>query len=201
MDHLAVMLAVSMLLASSTVKSEAKNSIAPKKSKATQEAQLKTAQLVEFLQRAGKDDILDDMKTAERLGFSTEMPVRVVEVDTPRSIKGWRHRETAVVYAPSDQSSDSPSARTPVCVYFYQTKATGHDNKGYWFRLSLQGTLEKALLTIGKNDDAGTPIRGSGVQIEQDIESAEVKKAFDAELSYWTDWITKQRRPDATPAP
>lgn len=195
-------LAVSMVLVSQTVKATEHPSLKTSRDANSKDPRFKDSvndpkgiysRLVEYLQKKGANDKLDDMITASNLGFTTEMPVKtVIAVDTPRNIKGWQHHECAVVF-----SSDSPSAqyKNPTCIVVYATQSKGRECKGYWFRLSLNGKLEKAILTVGKNDESGYPIRGTGVQTDQDIASAEVKKAYAEEMSYWTkDWLKEQEK-------
>ncbi|MDE2142701.1 MAG: hypothetical protein KGJ84_09850 [Elusimicrobia bacterium] len=195
-------LAVSMVLVPLTVKAKEHLSRKISKDATSSDSRFKDSvndtqgiysRLVEYLQKKGADDKLDDMTTASNLGFTTEMPVKtVIAIDTPHSFKGWQHHECAVVYSNGNPTSGT---RNPTCIVVYQNKAQGHESTGYWFRLNLNGQLERAILSTGKNDESGNPIPGSGTQTEQDIASADVKKAYAAEMSYWTkDWLKQQQK-------
>ena len=200
-----VILIVSMMLLSMTVKAEEKSLVSQENQRirgsnlkeSVNDAKTDYSELVEYLQKKGVDDKLDDMTTASKHGFTTEMPVKtVVAIDTPHNIKGWQHHECAVVYENSStNNSTSPGNKSPTCIVVYQDNSKGRSSKGYWFRINLDGKLEKAILSTGKNDENGNPIRGSGVQVEQNVASAEVRKVFSAEMTYWTkDWLKKQQK-------
>ncbi|MBI3288458.1 MAG: hypothetical protein HYZ74_02940 [Elusimicrobia bacterium] len=83
--------------------------------------------------------------------------------------------------------------RTPVAIYIVKMETSGRDKTSEYFRSSLDGSLEKAVLFRGKDDETGHPIKGSGVKFDQDIDSPEVKKAFKTEMDYWLkDWLKKE---------
>lgn len=188
-----------MVLVSGTVKAEEKKlptvSQGAVRADTVNKSKRDAALLIDYLLKLGKDDELDDVAVTSLLGLPNALPVRVVEERTPYNPKSWQYRVVALVYAKDTDSGGPLDKKNPMCIVIYGLKGAGHDNKGYWFRLSPGGELKKATLDIGKNDDSGTPIRGAGVQMEQDITSVEVKKAFDSEFAYWTkDWIKKQKK-------
>lgn len=196
--YTALILAGSMVLVSVAVKAEEEKKSSGNKGTLRTDSVNKTQRaaslLIEYLQKMGKEDEFDDTAVTSRLGLANAMPARMIEEGTPRNPKSWQYRLSSIVYA-NDTASGPLEKKSPLCIVIYVLKGSGHDGKGYWFRLSLDGKLEKAVLDVGKNDDSGNSIRGSGIQLEQDVTSAEVKKAFEAEFAYWTkDWVKKQKK-------
>lgn len=60
----------------------------------------------------------------------------------------------------------------------------GHD-VGYMYHASLGGKLYSAVSTLGKRDEAGNAVRGSGVDTREDVNSPAIKKRFQHELDLW----------------
>lgn len=58
-------------------------------------------------------------------------------------------------------------------------------DEGYWFRASLAGALEKAVMIDGKRDKDGKAIKGSGKAVPKDIQSADIKSRFKQEMDFW----------------
>ena len=131
---------------------------------------------------------------AHVVGLPGEMPTKDQE-NTTRTPNGKETRGCFIVY------EDKPEAEghRPVCAYILKRIVSGRDSKSQYFRVTLDGRLEKAVLSQGKNDESGKPIAGSGVKFDQDIESAEVRKAFNAEINYWLkDWLKKEQKAAGT---
>lgn len=53
--------------------------------------------------------------------------------------------------------------------------------------VSLDGELVRHLATFGKNEADGSPIKGTGINIPQDLESKEIGSRFKHELQFWLD--------------
>ena len=105
---------------------------------------------------------------------------------------GSAERQCSVIYE-SIRAVSGPSTERPLLVYFSKRKYLGRDAETTYYRMTLGGELDKVVLSRGKFDDNGKPIRGSGVKTDLDIHSASVKKAFQAEWNYWTkDWLKEQ---------
>ena len=80
-----------------------------------------------------------------------------------------------------------------MCAYVVKVKRSGQNNQVRYFRIDLNGKLDKVVLSQSKADESGKIIRGSGIKTDQDINSPEVKKTFEAEMKFWLkDWLKKQ---------
>lgn len=94
--------------------------------------------------------------------------------------------------------SDASGTMTPICAYIARLTRSGTDENNRYFRVNLAGELEKVVQMQGKRGTDGKPIKGSGVKFDQDINSSEVKKAFEAEFKYWTkDWLKARKKEEA----
>ena len=108
---------------------------------------------------------------------------------------------TCYVVLEDHAATDVTITPKPVCAYLAKTKSNDHDRETLYYRVNLNGKLEKAVHVRGKLDDNGKIIRGSGTKVDEDINSPEVKKAFDAEMTYWLkDWLKKQQKVEAKKA-
>ncbi|MFI5345710.1 MAG: hypothetical protein ACHQ51_04980 [Elusimicrobiota bacterium] len=152
-------------------------------------------QLVDYLQKAGTADTLDDESVNPHLGFPASIPIKVVEVETPRNKTSWEHHECAVVYSINTDNSTPLTKTHPSCFYTYMRKSSGQDAISYWFRISTDGKLEKAVQVTGRNDAKGQPDQSvSAVLTDQSVDSPEVKKAFQEEIFYWKKWLKRQQK-------
>lgn len=129
---------------------------------------------VDSLHATGEDYNIGPL--ALKLGFEKAgAPVRWDEISRPDGTR----TSCLVVY-----EEDETGKRKPVCLVVHDGKRTPTLASGHWWRLSLDGTLEKALYTEGRYED-GKPVRGSGVYKDLDVNSPEVLSAMKAQLSFW----------------
>ena len=146
--------------------------------------------LVQILMAEGNDDKIDN-NLAPVIGLPHAMSIKVQDIIIAQNKNSREVRSSFVVYTEDERTKD----KSPVCVYITKSKKSGRDRRTQYFRITLDGNLEKAIQSQGKHDDTGKPIRGSGVKFDQDINSPDVKKAFNSEMSYWLkDWLTKTRK-------
>jgi hypothetical protein len=157
------------------------------------EPSIEFSKLLEVLMTTGEEGQLSE-NLAPTIGLTGSPYVKGKDFTTRRS-NGKEYRECSIVYADGSNSSKSPDKKKPFCVYFNKQVVSGKKSESYWYRLNLQGTLEKVAVIEGKYDENGKPVQGSGITVEKDIDSPEVLKAFKAEFSYWTkDWLKKQQK-------
>ena len=65
--------------------------------------------------------------------------------------------------------------------------------------MSLTGKLKHVIACHFKYDEDGKPVPGSAVDIEKDIGSPAVQKAFKSEFTFWTKvWLKKEQKALAT---
>ena len=135
--------------------------------------------------KTGIDDKVGS-NLAPVIGLPKAMPMKLRETVVSAKNKDTDIRSCLVVIGEDTR---------PICVYMIRSKKSGRDHRAQYFRINLDGKLEKAVSSQGKNDENDKAIKGSGVKFEQDIDSSEVKKAFDAEMSYWLkDWLKKEQK-------
>jgi len=94
-----------------------------------------------------------------------------------------------------ENSSDSAQAnKRPLCIFLRKHVVSGFDDDDRFFRINLDGRLEKMVTIHGKRDADGKAVRGSGVASEQDIESSESKKSFAVEMAAMKKWLKAQKK-------
>jgi hypothetical protein len=123
---------------------------------------------------------------AQAVGLSEAMPAKRCHVVLSGDDKAWEDRHVFVVY-----SNDEPTR--PYCVYLMRGHASKHVLKQEFFRVSLDGKLEKAIMLQNKRDDDGNSIAEGRSRFEEDQDDPAVQKTFQTELSYWLKtWLKKQ---------
>jgi hypothetical protein len=142
--------------------------------------------LYSFIWQNGENDTIKE-GLASSVGLTGTPPVRGRDV-TVNGPDRQNYRECSIVL------SDKFPTGHPVHVYFDRDIMTKHTLTSYWYRMNLDGKLEMATVTVGKMDGHGNAVQGSGVMTQKDIQSSKVKKAFRAEMDYWTnDWLKTQK--------
>jgi hypothetical protein len=145
-------------------------------------------QLIDVLSRIGEEGNFSEY-LSPAIGLVGTVPVKGIDFTTPTST-GKIYKECSIVYAPDSTTG----GKRPLCVYINKKIVTGHESESYWYRIDLQGRLEKVSLLQGKYDDSGKPIQGSGVSIQKDISSSDIQKQFKTEFRYWTkEWLKQQK--------
>jgi hypothetical protein len=93
-----------------------------------------------------------------------------------------------------ENSSDAAQVdKRPLCVFLRKHVVSGFDDDDTFFRINLDGHLEKIIAIHGKRDADGKAVHGSGVPSEQDIESSESKKSFAVEMAAMKKWLKAQK--------
>ena len=156
------------------------------------------SRLVQVVMTSGEDKDIPN-GAAQAIGLSEPMSSKRCHV----SIKGSGHlgddRDIQVVYAvdtPGDEEHH------PVCIYLKRGHGAGHDSKSQFFRVSLDGQLEKVVTLQNKLDDDGQPLREGRERFEEDINSPDIQRVFNTEMTYWLkNWLKKQGKLRAKAAP
>jgi hypothetical protein len=107
-----------------------------------------------------------------------------------------------LVYSNSPDG-DGKDSKRPLCVYLRKHVVSGYNDDDRYFRINLDGQLEKVVIIRAKRDAEGKAVRGSGVFADQDIKSSESKKEFTAEMTEMKKWLKVQRllaKSNASPA-
>lgn len=142
------------------------------------------ARLIDTIFKNGKDGKFGP-NLAPIVGLPTAMPTKDAEKILSQSKDSVEKKGCYIVI----------DEKEPSCAYIVNYRVSGKDSATQYFRVSLDGRLEKAVLTQGKRDENGKSIKGSGVKFDQDIESPEVQKAFNSEMAYWLkDWLKKEKK-------
>lgn len=143
--------------------------------------------LVRVLMASGADDRIGG-NLAPVIGLPHAMAIKVQDLLISENAKGREIRSCFVVY----DEADTPR---PVALYMARLKRSGQDKRSQYFRMTLEGVLEKAILSQGKTDETGKAVRGSGVKFDQDVNAPDVQKSFNAEKTFWLkEWLPKARR-------
>lgn len=156
------------------------------------------SRLIELLLKTGEDDQLTE-NLSPVIGLTGTPRTKGRDFTLPRP-HGKERRECSIVF--SDESQDAtPGEKRPSCLYIQHKIVSGHDGESHYYRLNLEGKLEKASVLQYKYDDDGKPIAGSGVTVDKDITSPAIQKAFKAEYAYWTkEWVKAEKKTQARAA-
>lgn len=158
------------------------------------------AQLIEVILNSGADGNISST-LAPVIGLPKAMPIKKQVIVTSESGNDFEQRAFFVVYENIESAVPEPGNKRAVCAYVLRVKRSGLDNQVRYFRIDLNGKLEKVVLSQSKADANGKPVRGSGVKFDQDINSPEVRKTFEAEMKFWlNDWLKKQQKTSAKKA-
>lgn len=170
----------------SSTKSDLKDSV--------KDAKTDFAQLIFAVLKNGTNEKIGS-NFAPIIGLPKAMPVMDVgaTISNRRAVK--ETRRCFVAYEEVENPDSENGVKRALCVYVMKTKRSGLDKQEHYFRIDLNGKLEKVVLSKSKYDEAGKIVRGSGVKTDLDINSPEVKKAFDAEMNFWLkDWLKKEQK-------
>ncbi|MDE2491755.1 MAG: hypothetical protein KGM24_12990 [Elusimicrobia bacterium] len=145
------------------------------------------AQLADAVLRNGKNPSVPPVNFAEMIGLSAEASLKDVE------IRGHVTRDCWVAY---EKSAAAPAeASRPMAIYFIMNTASGHDGMARYFRVGLDGKLEKSVQMMGKYDDEGKPVPGTGKEFDEDVHAPKVRAAFEKEMDFWLkDWLPRQEK-------
>lgn len=158
------------------------------------------SKLIETVLRTGSDSSIGN-NLASIIGLPKAMPVRKKEIVTSKSGKNHETSLFYVIYDKGDGSDAAPTEKRAVCAYIVKANRSGLNNDVRFFRIDLNGKLEKAVLSQSKFDESGKGVRGSGVKTDLDIDSPEVRKTFDSEMKFWVkDWLKKEQKLDTSKA-
>ncbi len=149
-------------------------------------------QIVDFMMRNGIDS-----RYGENLGPVVGLPgARPAKGNNIRSREYGKERgllNCDVAYDESPEATEYDGKR-PICVFVQTSKVSGQNKESRYFRLSLDGRLERVILGRSKLDENGKGIRGSAVNTDEDINSPEVKKALAAEMADLRQWLKQQKK-------
>ena len=150
------------------------------------------SKLIDLLMKTGEDDELPGTLSPV-IGLTGARRVKGRDFILPR-FNGKERRECTIVFSDDSKNTVSKDNR-PSCLYIQHKIISGHDGESLYYRLSVDGKLEHALVSHSKYDDNGKVIAGSATDSEKDIHSPAVQKAFKEELAYWTkEWLKKEQK-------
>lgn len=178
----------------------AKSSNEPALKDAIKDTKADVKRLIETMLKNGSDGTISSV-LAPVIGLPKAMPMRREEIVISAKGSDFERRGCWVIYESEEGPGSKDGVKRTVCTYVLKATRAGTDNQVQYFRIDPDGTLVKAILSKSKADAAGKPVRGSGVKTDLDIDSPEVKKAFDAEMDFWLkDWLKKQQKVPAKKA-
>jgi hypothetical protein len=123
---------------------------------------------------------------AQAVGLSEPMPAKRCHMTISGDRKFGDDRHIFVVY------SKDETAR-PICMYLMKGHSTKHELKQEFFRVNLDGQLEKVVILQNKRDDDGKSIAEGRARFEEDMDDSAVRKTFQTEMSFWLKtWLKKQ---------
>lgn len=149
-------------------------------------------QIVDLLMRNGLDSRFGD-NLAPVVGLPGARPIKGDNVRSKKSGKNRGSLNCAIAYEESSEAAEYDGKR-PIYIFLQTRKVMGQDSESRYYRLDLDGRLEKVTLMRGKNGEDGKAIRGSGINTDEDINSPAVKKAFAAEMADVRQWLKQQKK-------
>lgn len=150
------------------------------------------AQLVDHMMKHGQDSRYGDV-IAPAVGLPG--PSRM-KGDNIRSKKFDKKRGGLNCSVIIEESPDATSheGNRPVCIFLEVPKVSGEDRVMRFYRVNLDGKLERVIVMRSKNGEDGKIIPGSTVNSEEDINSPAVKEAFAAEMADVRQWLKQQQK-------
>ncbi|MDP3543027.1 MAG: hypothetical protein Q8T11_11235 [Elusimicrobiota bacterium] len=198
----AFILALSMSALPNLVNAQAQSLTTVNKDKSSSKQELKDSlgetkagitQLIGTVLKDGADSYIA-AHFAPIIGLHKAMLTKRQEISISQRGSDQNKRACFVVYE-NIESTTSPHGKRPVCIYISTIKRSGLDKQTHYYRVDLNGRLEKGILSQSKFDKSGSIVRGSGVKTDLDIDSPEVKKAFEAEMKFWLkDWLKNEQK-------
>lgn len=149
-------------------------------------------QIVDFMMQNGQDSQYKE-SMAPVLGLPGARPVKGDNIRSKKFDKKRGGLNCAVAYEESPEAAEYAGKR-PICIVLEVPKLSGQEQENRYYRLNLDGQLEKAVLSRYKRDENGKVIRGSAVNTDEDINSPEVKKALAAEMADVRQWLKQQKK-------
>ncbi|MEK7234908.1 MAG: hypothetical protein AAB268_13920 [Elusimicrobiota bacterium] len=152
------------------------------------------AKLIDTILKSGIDSNISSI-LATVIGLPNAMPMKKQEIVMGQTNNDIEKRACYVIYENTGNIDiETPEKRT-VCVYIVKIKRSGRDKQTRYFRIDLNGNLEKVVLSQSKFDETGKIVEGSGVKFDQDVDSPEVRMTFEAEMKFWLkDWLKKEQK-------
>jgi len=190
---------LSMVLVAVTVKAQDKLPSSPDKAEskgATRSDSIKdgkddVTRLIQVLMESGDDQKIGP-NIAPIVGLSHAMATKAGLIRISADGETKENRQCHVTYEiTGDKTSDG---KRPAHIFLTRGKRFPGGNESRYFKVALDGRLEKVIATSGKRDENGKPIPDSLKSVDEDINSPEVKEAFNAEMAIWTgDWLKKKQ--------
>lgn len=159
--------------------------------------QKELAELIDYLATNGHSITIGE-SLAPAFGLSGARPAKSQNV---RNVFHGKNRDAlncAVIY---QDASDAPGGRRPACVILMKKTVSGINNDSLYFRIGLDGRLERAVFSQMKNDQDGNVVRGSAKDTEKDINSPAVRKTYETEMKAVKAWLKEQQVAMAKKAP
>lgn len=149
-------------------------------------------QIVDFMMRNGIDGHYGE-NLAPAVGLPGARPVKGDNIRSKKFDKKRGGLNCSVVYEESPEATEYGGKR-PICIFLSTAKLSGQESEGRYYKLSLDGHLERVALVRDKRDENGKGVRGSAVWTDVDVNSPEVKKAFAAEMADVRQWLKQQKK-------
>lgn len=150
------------------------------------------AQLLDVMMKVGREGRMGE-NLAPVIGLPGPLPMKAANI---RNIYQGKDRDALnclLIYEEVADSSASAGKR-PMCIYLMKITESPQFQDAQYFRISLDGKLEKVVTNRGKKDDNGQLIRGSGTPSDDDIDSAVVRKTYAAEMRELKAWLKTQQK-------
>lgn len=142
-----------------------------------------------------RDDFND--RRAELMGFAMGLPSKADGVPSRQTADGISRQCNLVMEKPT-----GTSITKPICLVLMAGQRFPGERKreAYYFRVGLDGKLEKSLLNVGKLDESGNTVPGSGELTELNVDAAHVKAMLRRELDFWLKGKLRKKVPPAETA-
>lgn len=140
-----------------------------------------------ILSRSGEDGVLND-PVAKFLEIEDNSPERSDDVYEKRNGTDLEGASCALLY-PKKQSTDNQQPHQPSHFLLYRARRKKDNQVDYYFRVSLDGKLEKAVCANIHFDSEGKVIHDDNAVGAVDIDSPEIKAMFSEELTQLKKWL------------
>lgn len=148
-------------------------------------------ELVAYLLKHGDNDHIGK-NLAAVLGMSRPAPIksRVIEEKGEANKDGRTALMVGLAYEPFPDYPKVHENR-PLAIYLLSSKIYGQDTQSLYFRVNLDGQLERVVASFGSNDENGLPTRGSATDFYPDISSKDTRASYDTAMDQVRTWLAK----------
>jgi len=148
------------------------------------------AQLIDFMLKNGQDGTIGEA-SATLIGLAGPLPAKGQNIRNRINGKERDALNCFLIYEDVPGTTTTEGKKL-TCVYLMRVTESPRVSDTQHFRVSLDGRLEKVATNRAKKGGDGKVIPGSGVALDDDLDSSAVQKTYAAEMRELKAWLKVQ---------